>query len=66
MADWITTGEAAKISGYTREHITRLLTAGSVKGQRFGRAWQVERVSLLAYIRKIGKLGEKRGPKIGA
>jgi hypothetical protein len=66
MPDWITTTEAAKISGYTRIHITRLLTAGNVKGQRFGRAWQVDRVSLLAYTRKIGKIGEKRGPKSGA
>lgn len=66
MPDWITTAEAAKISGYTRKHIARLLAAGSVKSQRFGRAWQVDRVSLLAYIGKISKIGEKRGPKAGA
>jgi excisionase family DNA binding protein len=66
MPDWITTSEAAKISGYHPKHIRRLVIAGSVKGQRFGRAWQVDRASLLAYIRKIGKIGEKRGPKSGA
>lgn len=66
MADWITTAEAVQLSGYTRKHIARLLAAGSVKGQRFGRAWQVDRVSLLAYVRKVAKMGEKRGPKTGA
>jgi hypothetical protein len=66
MPDWITTADAAKISGYHPKHIRRLVIAGEVKGQKFAQAWQVDRTSLLAYIRKAKKLGEKRGPKTGA
>ncbi len=63
--DWITTSEAAKISGYSMQHVRLLITSGKVKGQRFGRDWQISRSSLLAYIRKAEKLGAKRGPKRG-
>ncbi len=64
MADWITTKEATQLSGYTLVHIRRLVSAGKVKGQRWGRDWQVDRQSLLAYVKRAEQLGEKRGPKI--
>jgi excisionase family DNA binding protein len=66
MPEWITTKAAAEISGYTRQHVRVLITSGKIKGQRFGREWQVSRAGLLAYIRKAEKLGAKRGPKAGA
>jgi len=60
--DWITTAEAAKLSGYHAKYIPRLIQAGKVEGRRFGHAWQVSRESLLEYLKKQeGK--EKRGPK---
>jgi excisionase family DNA binding protein len=61
--DWITTNEAAKISGYHCEYIRKLLQTGKVKGQKWGREWQISRSSLLAHIQKAEKLGAKRGPK---
>lgn len=61
--DWITTRQAAELTGYTLRHIRELVTAGAVKGQRFGNVWQVSRRSLLAYQRQAEKLGAKRGPK---
>jgi len=64
MADeLITTKEAAELTGYTPEHIRRLVASGKVKGQRFGDVWQIDRRSLLAYVKAAEKLGEKRGPK---
>jgi excisionase family DNA binding protein len=63
MPEWITTKEAAELSGYSMKHVRRLVISGSVKGQLFGREWQVSRAGLLAYVRKAGKLGAKRGPK---
>lgn len=63
MAEWITTAEAAALTGYTIVHVRRLVTAGKVKGQRFGQIWQVDRRSLLAYFKRAAKSGEKRGPK---
>jgi excisionase family DNA binding protein len=64
--DWITTSQAAEISGYSMKHVRRLITSGKVIGQRFGRDWQISQASLLSYIRKAEKLGAKRGPKTEA
>jgi len=61
--NWITTEQAAELSGYHPEHVRELLKAGNVKGQKFGQVWMIDRVSLLAYVRKSQKLGAKRGPK---
>jgi hypothetical protein len=61
--EWITVNEAANISGYNEEHITRLIREEKITAQKFSIVWQVSRASLLAYIEKIGKLGNKRGPK---
>jgi len=61
--EWITVNEAAKISGYNEEHITRLIREDKIKAQKFSIVWQVSRASLLAYIEKTEKLGDKRGPK---
>ena len=64
--DWITTKEAAEISGYHIKYVRRLIKDGKVNGQLWGRSWMVSRSSLLAHIRKAEKLGAKRGPKTGA
>ena len=63
MAEWITTAEAARLSGYSTYHIRDLIRYGKVKAQKFGAVWQVDRRSLLAYVKSAGNLGEKRGPK---
>ncbi len=61
--DWITTAEAAELSGYHLDYIRILIRAEKVKARKFGIVWQVDRASLLAYTRKTAKIGEKRGPK---
>jgi excisionase family DNA binding protein len=63
--NWITTVEAATLTGYTAYHIRRLIRTGQVKAQKFGPVWQIRRVSLLAYVRQSEKAGKKRGPKPG-
>ena len=63
--DWITTTEAVTLSGYTFYHVRYLLNTGKVKGQKWGREWQVSRTSLLNYVHKVEKSGAKRGPKTG-
>jgi len=60
---WITTGEAAELSGYSLYHIRRLLRSGWLRGQRFGAVWQVDRESLAEYMREASAAGAKRGPK---
>ena len=61
--EWITTAEAAQISGYHPKHVRRLILSGKVKGQKFGPTWQVSLGSLLAHIHRVEKMGAKRGPK---
>ena len=61
--DWITTAEAAQITGYHPVHIRRLAITGKINAQRFGRAWMVSRASLVAYLSSTEHLGDKRGPK---
>jgi len=61
--DWITVNEAAKISGYNEEHITRLIREGKITAKKFSIVWQVNRKSLEAYILRAERQGNKRGPK---
>ena len=63
MVDWISVTEGARLTGYTPEHIRRLVASGKVKGQRFASVWQIDRRSLLTYVKAVEKLGVKRGPK---
>jgi len=60
MADWITTVEAAKLSGYHVNHIRRLVRAGEIKAQKFGPIVQIDRHSLLDYMQAAEKSSDKR------
>ncbi len=67
MADeWLTVQQAAELIGYHPVYVRDLIRAGKIKARRFGPMWQVDRASLLIYVRKVEKLGGKRGPKTGA
>lgn len=64
MPDWITTSEAADLSGYHPERIRELIRDGKVAARKFGPIWQVDRTSLLAYIKAAEQVEDKRwGPK---
>jgi len=43
---YISTQEAAKLSGYTTDHITRLARGGKINAFREGKRWRVDRDSL--------------------
>jgi excisionase family DNA binding protein len=61
--DWLTTEQAAELSGYHIVHVRKLLLSGKLHGRKWGQAWQVSRESLLAYVQESTQRGEKRGPK---
>jgi excisionase family DNA binding protein len=61
--EWITTKQAAEISGYHAEYIRRLIRSGDIEAQKLGRDWVMKRADLLAYVRSAEKKGRKRGPK---
>jgi len=61
--DWITIRAAVDLSNYHPDHVRRLIKAGEVKGRKFATVWQVNRASLLVYLRKQDNQGERRGRK---
>lgn len=49
LADYISTKEAAELTGYTRQYIANLLKNGKVQGRMVGNRWLVLRQSILDY-----------------
>ncbi len=60
MADWITTDEATRLSGYHPVYLRELIRAGKIKAKKWSRDWQVSRSSLLAYVRKAAESEDRR------
>jgi len=58
--EWITTGEAAALTGYHVTHIRRLLREGCIKGKKFGRDWLLNRESVLSYAEEMKRLGASK------
>jgi len=63
MEEWLTTYDAANISGYNPDYIRQLIRSKKVLGRKWGPSWQVSRQSLITYLANTEKLGEKRGAK---
>lgn len=61
--EWITTFEAAELSGYHANHIRRLIRAGEIQARKWGPALMVSRQSVLDYVARVQASGSKRGPK---
>lgn len=64
--DWISTLEAAELSGYHAEHLRRLIRQGKIKVSRKGPMFWIDRQSLLAYLqesKKTNKKDKRYGPK---
>ncbi len=63
--EWITTSEAADISGYHPERIRELARSGAIEARKFGIVWQVSRSSLLKYLSYAKKSKDNhRGPRL--
>lgn len=61
--EWLTTNEAADLTGYSAAYVRMLARRGGVKAVRAGRDWLVKREALLAYQRQMDALGtEKHNP----
>ena len=64
--DWISTTEAAELSGYNPEYIRRLIRAGKIKVTQKGMRFWVDRDSFLEYVRQsrtASKKDKRHGPK---
>ena len=58
--EWVTTNEGAQLTGYTSDHVRGLALRGIVPARKFGRDWQLNRVALLEYSRKMKVLGDEK------
>lgn len=61
--EWITTKQASALSGYHPDYIRQLARAGDIEARKWLRDWQVNKASLLRYLKKLESRGERRGPK---
>lgn len=56
--DYITTDEAARLSGFTEQYIRKLIRENRIEGKKVRRDWLLRRTSLekfLATERKVGR-----------
>ncbi|MBT3315135.1 MAG: helix-turn-helix domain-containing protein [Anaerolineae bacterium] len=63
MEDWLTTYQAAELSGYNPDYIRQLIRTEKILGRKWGASWQVNRNSLERYLQKAAKKGKRPGPK---
>jgi len=55
--EWITTKEAAELTGYNLEYIRRMIRGGVIAAEKKGRDWWVDRASIEAYAEEMEQLG---------
>ena len=60
-ADLITVSEAAARTGYTAQHLTRLLRQRKIAGKKFGPVWLTTVEAVEVYRRSDPKPGPKPG-----
>ena len=61
---WLTTSEAAELTGYNKSYLRRLLRKGHIEGVKRGRDWLLSRQSVLEHKRRMDALGtQKHSPK---
>jgi excisionase family DNA binding protein len=62
--EWLTTEQAAELSGYHVNHLRRLIRANAIYAKKLSFLWLVHRQSLLDYIAQAEQSDDKRrGPK---
>lgn len=55
--EWITTKEAAALTGYNLEYIRQMIRRGVIRAEKRGRDWWVDRASIESYANEMKRLG---------
>ena len=55
--EWITTKEAAELTGYNLEYIRQMMRRGVIRAEKRGRDWWVDKVSIKTYADEMKRLG---------
>jgi excisionase family DNA binding protein len=64
MPEFLTTQDAHEQTGYTIQHLIRLLKEGKIEGKRFGRLWAIDPDSLQDYLEQARVSDDgRRGPR---
>ena len=57
---WITTAEAAEMTGYTQIHFRQLARRGKLKACKIGRDWFLDKQAILDYVDQMRQLGPEK------
>ena len=60
LAKWITTTEAAELTGYTPANFRQAVKRGRLYGEKRGRDWWLIKSEVLAYAERMQKLGDSK------
>ena len=60
LPEWITTDEAAEVSGYHPEYVRYLAREGRIGAEKKGRDWWIDRDKLREYLATVEALGTKK------
>jgi len=60
LSDWITTTEAAELTGYASAYMRQLILRGRLPGKKIGRDWLLLRKDVLTHKQKMDKLGKDK------
>ncbi len=58
--EWISISDAADLSGYHPEYIRRLIRNGEITAKKFSIVWQVNKRSLIDYLKEATSKEDKR------
>lgn len=58
--EWITTVEAADLTGYTTAHFRQLIAKGKFRALKRGRDWFLQRAEVVAYAEEMRDLGKAK------
>ncbi len=57
---WLTTDQAAELTGYSVAYLRRLVRKGRVRARKVQREWLVDETNLVAYKGKMESLGRSK------
>jgi len=55
--EWITTTEAAELTGYTASYLRKAISRGLLSAKKRGRDWFLNKADVLAYAEEMKQLG---------
>jgi excisionase family DNA binding protein len=58
--EWITTKEAAEMTGYNPEYIRQMIRNGRIAAEKKGRDWWIDHDSIEKYADKMKRLGSAK------